>query len=186
MRRVHWSGLLRRGGHLAVAVALGLCTATAASADTEYSEYEVKAAFLVNFAKFTEWPPGALAPDEELVIGVLGPDPFGDGLADLVSGTLVRGHHVRIRGFEGIRDLDTCHVLFVSAGYDAEANGPISEIRYRPVLTVGEAASFLYDGGMIRFFLDAGRIRFDINREATRLAELSISSQVLRLANTVY
>lgn len=149
-------------------------------------EYEVKAAFLFNFARFVEWPTNAFtSPQAPLVIGILGTDPFGAALNEIVRGEIVNGHPLIIQRYRNIEEVQTCHILFISSSEARRLEQIFKSLRGKNVLTVGESDGFAQSGGIIRFIADQNRIRFRVNLDAARAAELTISSKLLRAAEIV-
>lgn len=149
-------------------------------------EYEVKAAFLFNFARFVEWPTNAFnSPQAPLVIGILGTDPFGAALNEIVRGEIVNGHPLIIQRYRNIEEVQTCHILFISSSEARRLEQIFKSLRGKNVLTVGESDGFAHSGGIIRFIADQNRIRFRVNLDAARAAELTISSKLLRAAEIV-
>jgi hypothetical protein len=149
-------------------------------------EAEVKAAFLFNFAQFVTWPETAFrTPEAPFVIGILGDDPFGKLLDDVVSGESVGGHRLVVARFRRIEDVEGCHVLFVAALPPDQAPRLFAKLTGAPVLTVGDADAFAGDGGMIGFHTDRNRIRLRVNLAAASAAHLTISSNLLRGADIV-
>jgi preprotein translocase subunit Sec61beta len=147
-------------------------------------EYKVKAVFLFHFAQFVEWPDGSFSqPDEPMVIGVLGADPFGNYLDEVISGESIKGHPLLVKRFNKLEEIDKCHILFVSAEGLAPLRTVLRELEPRATLTVGDNPGFIRAGGMIRFFSEDSKIRFQINPEAARSSGLMISSKLLRLAD---
>ena len=144
------------------------------------SEYEVKAAFLFNFTKFIEWPAGRLGKGETIVIGIVGQDPFGRVIDDIVQGKSIDGHSIAVRRLKWADDLGNCHLLFVPAG---EADGGrLAKLTSRSVVVVGETPGFTRKGGTINFVIDGGRVRFEINGNAAKASGVVISSKLLGLA----
>jgi hypothetical protein len=146
-------------------------------------EYHVKAVFLLNFARFIEWPQQALAADN-FTICLLG-DPFRGALETAIRNESLNGRPLAIRRLASMDGAGQCQILFISAsqaGRTAEALGAVAAM---PVLTVGESGNFVVDGGMIRFTESGRRIRFEINPDAARRASLKISSRLLRVADIV-
>jgi hypothetical protein len=170
---------------LAAATALaGFPVATSAAPATK--EYQVKAVFLFNFAQFVEWPPDAFPEaSAPLVIGVLGGDPFGPVLDEVVANETVHHHPVIVRHFPEAGDISVCHVLFIAESDPFRLTHILKELEGRPILTVGDAKSFAASKGMIQFVLAENRIRLRINASAAKAARLSISSQLLRQAEVV-
>jgi hypothetical protein len=148
-------------------------------------EYQLKAVFLFNFAQFVDWPPEAF-PDSAtpLVIEILGNDPFGSFLDATVRGETVRGRSIEVRRHRRINDITTCHILFISQSEMDRLDDILATLKDRSILTVGDIDNFEWRGGMIRFVVERNRIRFRINLEAAQAARLTISSKLLRLADT--
>lgn len=147
-------------------------------------EYKVKAVFLFHFAQFVEWPAESFASsDAPMVIGVLGEDPFGEYLDEVIEGESIKGHPLQIRRFNTAEDIDKCHILFVRAEGIGQLRTVLQELEPRAMLTVGDNPAFIRAGGMIRFFSEDSKIRLQINPEAARSSGLTISSKLLRLAD---
>jgi hypothetical protein len=144
-------------------------------------EYDVKAAFLLNFTKFVEWPASAFAsPDAPLNICILGGDPFGRAIDQLVEGESVNQHRITVERIRSDQP-KACQVLFVG-------NGPIPagfSAANPAVLTVGEGEDFIRQGGVIAFVIDNRRVRFDISVKAATNAGLKLSSKLLSVARSV-
>jgi hypothetical protein len=147
-------------------------------------EYEVKAAFLYNFAVLTEWPTNTWAkPDEPVVIGVLGADPFGPALEKILGGKQVLGRPVRLARFQRAADVGVCHVLFVSAAEAERWPATKDALAARPVLTVSDRERFCRQGGMVQLVQRAdGSIGLVVNPGAVERAKLKLSSRLLALA----
>ena len=150
------------------------------------SEYEIKAAFLYNFASFVERPDHVPADSGgTFVIGVYGDDPFGDTLDQAVAGKTVNGRRIEIKRFRSIRDLKPCHILFISSSEEGRTGRILNAIKDWHVLTVGETDGFARNGGVIGFFLEDKRVRFEINADNARNSGLKISSRLMKLARVV-
>jgi hypothetical protein len=141
-------------------------------------EYQVKAAYLFNFAKFVEWPSEART--GPLTICVAGQNPFGDVLEETLRGETVNDRPLATRVISGPET--GCHIVFVPQGI---ATAPyLSGLRGTPTLTVGEMPDFISRGGIINFVLEEGKVRFQIDSKAAERADLRISSHLLRLARS--
>lgn len=156
---------------------------------SDSSEYLIKAGFIFNFAKFVEWPSNAFAqPDSPIVIGIMGTDPFGTIIDQIVRDKKIgaRGFVVkRLKWGADLKDLKECKILFVGASERAHLDELIQIVRGLPILTVGETPGFAERGGVIRFVLEDNRVRFEVNVEAARQADLMISSRLLTLARII-
>jgi hypothetical protein len=148
------------------------------------SEYQVKAAFLFNFAKFVTWPAGDFAgPDAPLVIGVYGDDPFHGDLKIMVAGKRIKGHPVVFRLVTAPANAKSCHILFVSASAQKDAADVLGALHGANVLTVTEnMAHFAKSGFAIEFVTEQDKIRFEINDAAAAQAGLAVSSKLMALA----
>lgn len=174
---------------LSILVLLGLLAPVApAEADaTTDLEYQVKAAFLYNFAKFVEWPTDAFAGvADSVVLCVVGDDPFGESLDTVVRGESLNGRRLIVHRTRDLDEIRACHVVFVPLSEKGRQERILSSLRNRGVLTVGEADGFLNGGGIIRFVLEQNKVRFDINLAAAESSGLKLSSKLLRLARTVH
>jgi len=147
------------------------------------SEYQIKAAFLYNFAKFVEWPTQAFAgPDSPIVIGVLGKNVFGDNLARTIRNKVINDHPFEFKEYRSVKEATNCHILFISASEKEHLPKILKALRGASVLTVSETDQFIEMGGMINFVIEDNRIHFQINDDAARRAGLKISSKLLSLA----
>lgn len=168
------------------ALALFAVAALARAGELPPSEYEVKAVFLYNFAKFVEWPAeafrGAGAP---FVICVVGDDPFGELLENTTRGERVNGHEIAIRRFNSEDGLRGCHIVFVSTSERKRLTRVFDAVKGSATLTVGETEDFARQGGVIDFVKERYRIGFEINVAAAERAQLKISSKLLSLARIV-
>lgn len=147
------------------------------------SEYALKSVFLYNFCRFIEWPSSAFSsPNEPLIIGIVGEDPFGPLLNEAVAGETYHGRPIRIEHYRSARDIKRCHLLFVSrteAGQTAEI---LAAVTGKNVVTVGENDAFIDRGGMIALTAEQSRVRLRINPVTLRAANVEVSSKLLRVA----
>lgn len=149
-------------------------------------EYSVKAAFLFHFAQFVEWPKDSFKDaGSPLIYCTFGPDPFRGALDDTLNGKSIDTHALQVRHAKQAQDLKDCHVVFLGQLQKEQLSGTLALLKGSPVLVVGESDHFVQAGGMIGFFLDENKIRFDINLETARNARLKINARLLSLARTV-
>ena len=148
-------------------------------------ELKIKAAFIYNFFKFVEWPDKALGDaDGTISICILGKDPFGE-LFDPVKGSNVLGKRLLVRNISSLKNMDDCHILFVSSSERDKLSSIITYLGKSSVLTVSEIDDFARRGGIIGFYKKENNIRFKINLGAANSAGLKISSKLLELAKIV-
>ncbi len=156
----------------------------------ESLEYRVKAAYLLNFTRYVEWPaPTAPTPapaDNLLSICVLGTDPFGKILDATVAGRTAHGRPLRVRRLQGAAEATGCEVVFVSRETWRRSPESLKALKRAGTLTVGESEQFARRGGIIGFVIVDETVRFVVNDEARDSAGLRISSRMLSLAAAIY
>lgn len=175
---------------LSLARALGCCALAAAvvsepAVAQRAAEHEVKAAYLANFAKFVVWPAAAHSRGEMFVICVVGADPFGPALDNLVRGTRVDGREVVVRRLASADTNEGCWILFISGSEERRVGEVLEAVSGVDVLTVSDMPQFLGRGGMIQLVTRAGRVRFEINLPPAEAAGLRVRSELLRVALAV-
>jgi hypothetical protein len=149
----------------------------------QMAEYHVKAAFLYNFARFVEWPAEAFrSPGDPFSICVLGGDPFGQDLDDVVAGKTIAGRPVAIRRFTDAREAGGCHILFINSSAARRVFPILSAATQPGLLTVVDRACA---GAIINFTLEGSRVRFEIDTVAGEAVKLRFSSRLLSLATVV-
>ena len=150
------------------------------------SEYLIKAGFIYNFANLVQWPTNAFAQlDSPIVIGILGEDPFGPVLDRVLAGKRVNGRVFLVKRLKSVVDLKECHILFVSSSEIAHLADAIHLVKGMPILTIGEIPGFAKRGGIINLVLEDNKVHFEVNVEAAKEADLTISSRLLALARIV-
>ncbi len=143
-------------------------------AQAQADEYQVKAAFIFNFAKFVDWPGDAFNDGGSLVVGVVGDDPFG-GALDRLNGSSANGRRLRIKRLRFGDNLRDCHILFISKSEAKNLSKILVSLKGTSVLTIGEMPQFNQSGGMIRFVIQNSKVRFEINAAAAAQTRLRIS-----------
>jgi len=147
------------------------------------NEYALKAVFLYNFCRFIDWPDSSFTSrDEPLVIGIVGPDPFGGLLDEAIAGETYHGRPIRLAHFAGPRQVRPCQLLFVSEANAGQVDQILAAVAGWNVVTVGETESFLDRGGMISLVAEQNRVRLRINSAALRTKQLNVSSKLLQVA----
>lgn len=177
-------------GMAVLAVCLGLPFGRAES-PAPFSADAVKAAYLVNFIRFTEWPsPSPVADNGPILIGVAGNRELEDYLLKITDGKLLQGHKIRVRRLTAPADAIDCQLIYIQPSLRTDTS-PFSSadwlqaVRGFPVLTVSEEEGFLQKGGMINFYADSKNLRFEISPRAAELAGLKLSSRLLAIARVV-
>jgi hypothetical protein len=167
---------------LTARVIAALLLMTTAAAAQDVTEPALKAAFIYNFAKFTEWPADAMASGAPLVLCVLGDAAVGRALERTVEEHTLAGRSIDVSqsALDG-RSLARCHIAYVAGVTASQAAKVIAGLRDAPVLTIGEVEGFTKMGGIAQFFFENGQLRFDVQVASARRARLQISSRLLAL-----
>jgi len=176
------SGVSLRLGIVILLLIMAVFNTPAAS--LAQSESEVKAAFTYNFAKFVQWPAAVFpSPQAPLVIGVRPQDVLAADL-EALSGKMVRGRPLKILLASRAEDFQKCHVIVLS--HPADARLLRETLSKFPILTItNEEENFKNLGAVINFIIEDNKVRFEINLNAARRANLTISSQLLKLGRIV-
>jgi hypothetical protein len=143
----------------------------------------LSAAFVFNFAKFTDWP--SLADGAPIVACVYGDDGIASALVDTVRGQTINGHAIDVRPSKDDGAFRLCQLLFVGAAERRRAQAALVSISTLPVLTVSDSAGFALTGGIIELYVDDGHMRFSINMTAVERSGLHINPRLLGLARIV-
>jgi hypothetical protein len=170
-----------RLGLLVIALLGGLLSARPAAGQVATAP-ELKAAFLLNFVKFTTWPAAALGGEGPIRMCVLGDARVASALDGLTAGQKVAGHPLLVLRMKSEEAAAACHLLYAS-GLDEEAERRLLELTRRAaVLTTSDSRTFMRRGGIAAFHIADGRMKFSINPAAAERAQLRISSRLLSLA----
>ncbi|HOI17929.1 MAG TPA: YfiR family protein [Geobacteraceae bacterium] len=156
---------------------------TAASDTPKAGEYQIKAAFILNFAGFVDWPDPPRS-NNLFTIAILGHDPFESAI-DSLNGKTVKGRKVVIKRYDDPEEARDADILFISASEKRALPRIMKTLRNRPVLTVGDSQGFARSGVMISMVMQRKRVGFEINNQAAQQAGIRISSQLLKLAREV-
>jgi hypothetical protein len=176
---------LRRAAGLAILTVL-CATASRPRAAVDL-EYDIKGAFLFNFAKFVEWPDGSVGSGASPIrLCILGRDPFGTGIDALVRDESVNGRPLQVERLDRAAEARVCHIVFLPAAERARMDDLLAATRGSSALTVSELPRFLERGGIINFDIESGKVRFEVNLAAAQRAELKISSKLLRVARVFH
>lgn len=174
-------GLALAGSALA-----GPALAAGARSESETREYQIKAAFLLNFVRYTTWPKERFEDEKSpVVLTVVGRDPFGDVLESTFKGEQANGRRIEVQRSRAVPAELEGHVVFCGTLEKAERQLLLERCRKRPLLLIGETPDFASDGACINFYLQDQKARFEINTEAVAEAGLAISPAVLKLARIV-
>lgn len=158
-------------------------SATWVGARAEPTEYEVKAAFIHNIAKFVEWPGAARATDK-LRLCILGENPYGRWL-DALQGQAIGDKVWEVSSASPQTNLHKCSVLFITESVGDNLGQILNEVKKDAVLTIGDTSGYAKQGVIVNFYLEQDKVRFEINNVTAERAGLKISSKLLKLARIV-
>lgn len=145
-------------------------------------DYALKAAFLLNFTLFADWPESALPSDAPVVIGVWGDNPFGSVLEDLAKERGGKTRPVRVVPIQSAEEAKRCQIVYLAADLQNEQGRHLQELAIAPVLTVSDNPGFLQSGGTIRFLIQSNKVRFATSETITSNSIVRLSSRLLQLA----
>jgi len=175
---------MARWRHVPLTLSFLVTLLSAMTALAARDEYQVKAAFLLNFAKLVKWPAkNQPAPGQPIVLGIVGDAGVAKSMSSKLEGAQVGKHPVAVRIVSRAAQVEGCHIVFLASGRDDDAI--LEAARSRAALSVGESEGFAARGGMVNFFSEGKKLRFEINTDAAAQAEIEISSRLLRLAKLV-
>ena len=144
---------------------------------------EVEAAYLYNFAKFVTWP--ATTKSDVLNVCILGKDPFGNTLDQIVAGETIDNRHLAVLRLANEHLVQPCAILFIGESESSHLERDLAAVAQLPILTVSDIPGFMKNGGMIQFVLQENRVRFEVNLNAARKCGIVLSSQLLKVATRV-
>ncbi len=163
-----------------------LSSPLAAAEPPAVPEYKVKAAFLVNFVRYTTWPPEVFPSDDApIIIGVLGNDPFGAVLERTIL-TQKSGRRLELRHVTSAEQATKCHLVFIAKSEQGHEAAWLAALADAPVVTIGESGQAIARGSLLEFVIVGNRVRFDANWAAMQRAGVKFSSQLLASAKKVY
>lgn len=162
-----------------------LHASSAAGADTDL-ERKVKAAFIFNFVKFVTWPPARMpAVDQPYVLCSVDAPEFGAAMTDTVRDKRIEGHPVVVKDLNAGESMAACHVVFAGGGGRDGTATALRGAEGLGILTVHEADAAL-PSGIVRFFIQDRRVRFEVNTAAAAREHLQLSSRLLAVAERVH
>ena len=187
LRRIARSPAIRRlFGSLLLALAAGAGPALG-EAPVGGLERQIKAAYLVKFASFVEWPGASFArPDSALTIGVAGGDALAGQLERMAAGRSVNGHPIHVRRLHSGGNLAGVHMMFLDSSLERSAMaGMLEAARGQSLLTVCDGGDSPAPGCMINFVVAGDKLRFDVALGAVAPSRLRISARMLAVAHKV-
>lgn len=172
---------------LATVVVSAFLSMDCTAADAPSLEYQVKGACLIKFGMFVEWPtvPNGLPDKSPFIIGILGDDPFGKSFDESVAKEKVNGRQVVVRRAKSAAELQGCQIVFIASSETDRLSAALETISTNRVLTVSDVPRFAGSGGMVGFFKEGGKVRFEINTAIAERSGLKVSSKLLQVGRVV-
>lgn len=146
------------------------------------SEYQIKAAYLYNFAKFIKWPENTFKNNASpIIVGILGENTMTAHLIPL-SLRKVRNHPIKIRHINSLKEAHGCQLLYIDIEKPDQLIQILDALKSTPIVTIGDYKDFASGGGIIQFVTIRERLRFIINHDTARKNKIQIDAQLLSLA----
>ncbi len=171
---------LKLSGWLITLLGLTLAPAKAVGQGSDLREYQIKAAFIYNFAVYVEWP----TEQKPRTVCTLGADTFAPAL-ETISGKVVKNQTLMVRRIAEIEDAGACDILFIGRSERINLPSILDTVRNRPVLTISDMERFTHAGGMIGLLSRDNKVLFEINLKRAQQSQLKVSCQLLKLARDV-
>jgi YfiR/HmsC-like len=144
-------------------------------------EERVEAAFIWQFLQFIEFPAPA-SPQETFVIGIIGTTRVELFLSNIVrQRQLADGRAVEVRKISNPEEMLRCNVIFVAPTETPRLPLILGKMRGKSTLTIGRDDEFLERGGLMNFYVENARVRFEYNADELPNSKLRFSSKLLRL-----
>jgi hypothetical protein len=153
----------------------------------QYTEYDLKAAYVYNFSKFVNWPSSAFETESSpFIITVFGDNPITPVLHKALKSKNIKGREIKIRVIYAVEEIGETHILFVSRNNQGQLDNIIDICENRPILVVGDVIeNFCQSGGIINFTAKSSKYRFEINNQSAQSSNLRISSKLLALSRII-
>jgi len=153
----------------------------------QYTEYDLKAAYVYNFSKFVTWPSYAFENDQSSFdIVVLGESPITKVLLKALKDRKILNRNISIKVINNVEEIRGAQLVFLSKNMQAKTKEVVAYCKNKPILLVGDVIEgFCQSGGTINFTPKASKYRFEINNQATKSSQIVISSKLLALARII-
>ncbi len=151
------------------------------------SEYHVKGAMMVQFLSHVDWPEDSDVSDKSkpFVIAVIGENPFGSYLDKISKKVKIKSKNLKIRYISEVNEISGCHLLFISRSMKRKLQEIIEFTKDKPILPVGDTRGYAEMGVHINFYLEHGKVRFEINQLAVLASVLKVNYHLFQYAKIV-
>ncbi len=150
-------------------------------------EYRVKVGFIYNFAKFIEWPKEETGKDSNSILICIVPDTQETDVFFSLRNKSIGNKRIEVKKHKDVRekDVEHCQILFLDSKDEAFIKESLLIVKYRSILTIGHMKGFTQAGGIINFFTEENRLRFEVNLDAAKRARIKLGSQILMSAEII-
>jgi hypothetical protein len=147
----------------------------------------IKAAFIVKFPEFIEWPPHSTVSDPQspFVIGVLGETPILPVLIEQTKKVKIIDKKVEIIAISDYSQIKKCNALFISRFSRIELKKILDQVDRLPILTIGDTMDYEKRGVMINLFVSGDSVKFNVNRSAAKKSGIILTSKIVRCAKFI-
>lgn len=147
-------------------------------------EYDLKAVYLERFTRFVEWPAESDITDstKPFTIGVIGKNPLGSIIEQIFASRKIRNKKIAVRYISKMHEIDKCHLLFISEDTRRKVSDIVAYTKDKPILTVSDTKGYAENGVLINFYIEEGRLRFEINQSAVKQSRLKVSYMLMQHA----
>jgi hypothetical protein len=164
-------------------IACLLLPAIVASGQSLYGpEYEVKLGFIYNFANFVTWPTEVLEKNSGVLVFCFASDDPGSQVFFKLNDKSIRGLTIKVEKYKDDKSIEGCQIFFFDTRDKDFIRRKLDIAKGRSILTIGEIDDFAKMGGIINFFIENNRLRFQVNIDAAQRAQLKLSAQLLQSA----
>lgn len=170
---------------IALLLLLAFTLSPAAAQSTQFQESQLKAVFVLNFAKLTEWPADIRTEGGTFTIAIIGKEP-PVAFTNMLKGQTVHGARVSVRNIEEVAEVKGAHLVYITASERHRLTRIIRELNQQNILTVSDMAGFCEAGGMIGLVPVQNRLGFEVNLASIRKTKLAVGSQLLKLAKNIF
>jgi hypothetical protein len=176
---------LRPALGVALCVFVCLCPQELRAQSAYTNEQSMKAGFVYNFALFAEWPANVFKDSRSPLTICIAADKATVQAFEPLTIKKVLGRSVTVQAFDDNATGSSCHIIYIDSKNKTDAAALLRSVSGPGVLTVGDLEGFCQLGGIINFFHENNKLRFEINTDAARRADCKLSSQLLKLAKIV-
>lgn len=147
-------------------------------------EYILKSVFIEKFAKFTEWPNEDKLKDFNIL--VYGDNPIVNSLEKMAKKIKIKNQRINVKNIFDIREIENCHILFITEINDVTLKKILSRTSNNPVLTISESVGYCEKGVHINLvYSSEGTLEFQVNIKKLKQSGLKADMYLLGLGEII-